>query len=64
MKLQLGDYLNLLLLLNVILTLILVSGWVSFILWKGVVKDVMVKLEEAIAVNKSIQQRTFEERMQ
>ena len=47
MKLQLGDYLDLLLVLNVILTLILVSGWVSFIIWKGVLKETLSQLEEA-----------------
>lgn len=59
MKLQLGDYLDLLLVLNVILTLILVSGWVSFIIWKGVLKETLSQLEEAIAVNKSNQQLLF-----
>ena len=51
---------TLLLDLNVIFTLILVSIWVSYILWKGILKEVITQLEEAIETNHRIMQRTFE----
>lgn len=51
----------LLLSLNVILTLGLIGAWVMFIVWKGVLKEVMEQLTSAIEVNKQIGQRTFKE---
>lgn len=45
--------------LNVLLVLILVSMWVGFILWKGVLKDILKQLEEAIDTHNKLLARTF-----
>ena len=48
--------------LNVLLTLLLVSFWVGFIIWKGVMKDVAKQLEEAYDVHHRRYYKPFEEK--
>lgn len=47
--------------LNVVLVLFGVGGWLAFILWKDSLKDVFKDLQDAIDTHNKILARTFEE---
>lgn len=52
----------LLLVINTVLTLGMVAGWLWYIIWKGVLRDTMKQLEEVIEAHNRILAKTFEEK--